>query len=183
MLEIILCSLFTILPDYLFRRYVQGKRFGREINFFSVWYELRWGIVSCLVLAVGLITLIFYFHPATTNVTALFRTVPILPETNGRVAEIFVKLTDEVKKGQPIFRLDDATTKAALAVADRRIAEVDAAMAVTPAEIAAAEGQVQQAQGAYDQAVQELETKRELNKRQADTSRAARSKNSRTSSP
>jgi multidrug resistance efflux pump len=168
MLELLLCSLFTIVPDYLFRRYAQGKRFGREINFFSVWYELRWGITSCLVLTVGLITLIFYFHPATTNVTSLYRTVPILPETNGRVAEIFVKLTDEVKKGQPIFRLDDAKAKAALEVSDRRIAEVDAALAVAPTEIAAAEGQVQQAQGSLDQAVDDRKTKQELNRRQAD---------------
>jgi multidrug resistance efflux pump len=168
MLEIILCSLFTILPDYLFRRYVQGKRFGREINFFSVWYELRWGITSCLILTVGLITLIFYFHPATTNVTALFRTVPILPETNGRVAEIYVNLTQEVKKGQPIFRLDDTKTRAALEVANRRVLEVEAAIAVAPTEIAAAEGQVQQAQGTLDQAVDDLKTKQELNRRQAD---------------
>src|SRR5215216_162574 len=165
MFEIILCSLFTILPDYLFRRYVQGKRFGREINFFSVWYELRWGITSCLILTVGLITLIFYFHPATTNVTALFRTVPILPETNGRVAEIYVNLTQEVKKGQPIFRLDDTKTRAALEVANRRVLEVDAAIAVAPADIAAAEGQVQQAQGTLDQAVDDLKTKQELNRR------------------
>jgi len=168
MLEIILCSLFTILPDYLFRRYVQGKRFGREINFFSVWYELRWGITSCLILTIGLITLIFYFHPATTNVTALFRTVPILPETNGRVAEVFVSLTGDVKKGQPIFRLDDAKTRAALEVANRRVLEVEAAIAVAPTEIAAAEGQVQQAQGTLDQANDELKTKQELNRRQAD---------------
>ena len=31
MLEILLCSLFTIVPDYLFRRYVQGKRFGKRL--------------------------------------------------------------------------------------------------------------------------------------------------------
>ena len=36
MLELILCSLFTILPDYLFRRYGQGKRIGHEITLFSV---------------------------------------------------------------------------------------------------------------------------------------------------
>ena len=34
MLELILCSLFTVLPDYLFRRYRQGKRWGEEITFF-----------------------------------------------------------------------------------------------------------------------------------------------------
>src|SRR3984893_17887990 len=88
MLELLLCSMLTILPDYLYRRFVQGKRLGKEITFFSVWFELRWGIVSCLMLTVSLITLIFYFHPSTTNAALLFRTVPILPETPGRVAEV-----------------------------------------------------------------------------------------------
>ena len=56
MLELLLCSLLTILPDYLFRRYVQGKRIGKEITLYSVWFELRWGITPCLMLTVGLIT-------------------------------------------------------------------------------------------------------------------------------
>src|SRR5262250_1682699 len=86
MLELMLCSLFTIVPDYLYRRYWQGKRFGKEITLFSVWFELRWGISACLILTVSLITTIFYNHPSTSNVTLFFRTVPILPETNGRVA-------------------------------------------------------------------------------------------------
>lgn len=50
MLEALLCSLITILPDYLYRRYVQGKRFGKEINLYSVWFELRYGIVACVIL-------------------------------------------------------------------------------------------------------------------------------------
>jgi len=60
MLELLLCSLVTIFPDYLYRRYVQGKRFGKEITFYSVWFELRWGITGCLILTVALITVIFY---------------------------------------------------------------------------------------------------------------------------
>ena len=52
MLEMFLCSLFTIFPDYLFRRYIQGKRFGKEITIYSVWYELRWGITGCVILTV-----------------------------------------------------------------------------------------------------------------------------------
>lgn len=36
MLEMFLCSLVTILPDYLLRRRFQGKRFGHEITFLSV---------------------------------------------------------------------------------------------------------------------------------------------------
>ena len=81
MVELFLCSLLTLLPDYLFRRYVQGKRLGQEITFYSVWFELRWGITGCLILTVLLITTVFYNHPATTNVTLFFRTVPIVAET------------------------------------------------------------------------------------------------------
>jgi hypothetical protein len=33
MLELLLCSLLTVFPDYLYRRYAQGKRLGREITF------------------------------------------------------------------------------------------------------------------------------------------------------
>ena len=100
MLEILLCSLVTILPDYLFRRYVQNKRIGKEITLFSVWFELRWGITACLILAVCLITVIFYNHPSTTNVTLFFRTVPIVPETNGRVAEVYVALQRPDRQGR-----------------------------------------------------------------------------------
>tara|TARA_A100000171_G_scaffold44332_1_gene47059 strand:+ start:657 stop:917 length:261 start_codon:yes stop_codon:yes gene_type:complete len=46
MFELLLCSMFTILPDYLVRRYRQGKRIGKEITLFSVWYELRYGITG-----------------------------------------------------------------------------------------------------------------------------------------
>ena len=42
MLELILCSLITVLPDYLFRRYRQGKHWGDQITFFTKQkYELR----------------------------------------------------------------------------------------------------------------------------------------------
>src|SRR6186997_1192642 len=108
MLEMLFCSMLTILPDYLFRRYVQGKRLGREITFYSVWFELRWGITSCVVLTVCLITVIFYNHPSTTNVTLYFRTVPIVPETIGRVAEVYVGYSGPIIEGTPLFRLDSS---------------------------------------------------------------------------
>ena len=50
MLELLLCSMLTIVPDYLFRRYAQGKHWAEEITFYSVWFELRWGITGCLIL-------------------------------------------------------------------------------------------------------------------------------------
>jgi multidrug resistance efflux pump len=78
MLELLLCSMLTILPDYLYRRVVQGKQIGREITLYSVWFELRWGITTCLMLTVALIAVVFYNHPATSNATVMFRTVPIV---------------------------------------------------------------------------------------------------------
>lgn len=165
MLEVILCSIVTVLPDFLFRRFVQGKRIGHEITLYSVWYELRWGITACLMLTVLLITLIFYFHPSTSSATSFFRTIPILPEATGRVSEIFVKVSDEVEKGQPIFKLDSSTQQAAVEVAQRRITEIDASMLMARADIAAAEAQIQQAKSAEEQALDELRTKRELARR------------------
>jgi multidrug resistance efflux pump len=165
MLEIILCSLVTILPDYLYRRFVQGKRIGHEITLFSVWFELRFGIVTCFMLAVGLITTIFYFHPSSTTATLFFRTIPLISETTGRVAEVHVDFSAPVKKGDVIFNLDSSKQRAALETARRKIAEVDAAMLAAQADVLKAEGQIQQAQGDVQQASDELNTKRDLQQR------------------
>ena len=165
MLELLLCSLVTIVPDYLYRRYVQGKRLGKEINFYSVWFELRWGITACLILTVSLITTIFYNHPSTSNVTMFFRTVPIVAETNGRVAEVYVGTSGPITQGAPIFKLDSSKQQAAVETARRKIAEVDAEMVVARTDIQKAEGQLQEATSAHQQAVDELETKQELQRR------------------
>ncbi len=165
MLEVVLCSFFTILPDFLYRYYRQGKRIGHEITLYSVWFELRWGITACLMLTVLLITVIFYNHPSTSMATSYFRTIPIVPEASGRVSEIYVKLSDPIEKGAPIFRLDSAKQEAALEVAKRRSAEVDAAMVMARSDIAATDGQIQQAKSSYQQAIDELNTKEELNRR------------------
>ncbi|QQO37361.1 HlyD family secretion protein [Bradyrhizobium diazoefficiens] len=165
MLELLLCSILTILPDYLFRRYVQGKHLGKEITFYSVWFELRWGIVSCLMLTIGLITLIFYFHPSSTTATLFFRTVPILPETVGRVAEVDLGVSEAVDKGAVLFKLDSSKQEAALETARRQIAEVDAAMVSAQTDVTRAEAQIQEAKSAHKQAVDELQVKSELQRR------------------
>ncbi|NWG23696.1 MAG: HlyD family secretion protein [Pseudorhodoplanes sp.] len=165
MLELVLCSILTVLPDFLYRRFVQGKRIGREITLFSVWYELRWGITACFMLTVTLITIIFYYHPSSTSVTSMFRAIPILPETSGRVSEIFVDLTDTVRKGDPIFKLDNSAQRAAVDTAQRRIAEIDANLQMARADLAAADAQIGQAKSAEQQALDELRTKQELYRR------------------
>jgi len=165
MLELMLCSLFTLVPDYLYRRYVQGKRIGKEITLFSVWFELRWGIIGCLMLTIGLITLIFYFHPSTTSAMLFFRTVPIVPETPGRVAEVKVGFSEAVTKGTVLFTLDSSKQQAAVETAKRKVAEVDAALVSAKVDVTKAEAQVQQANSDYQQAKDELDVKIELQRR------------------
>jgi multidrug resistance efflux pump len=165
MLELLLCSLLTIFPDYLYRRYAQGKRLGKEITIYSVWFELRWGITACLMLTIGLITVIFYNHPSTSNATLFFRAVPIVSETNGRVAEVHIGVSEPVQEGAPIFTLDNSRQKANVEVARRKIAEIDAALVAARTDVVAAEGRIQEAKGAERQALDELRTKEELLKR------------------
>ncbi|MGR9139938.1 HlyD family secretion protein [Rhizobium leguminosarum] len=162
MFELLLCSMLTILPDYLFRRYGQGKRIGRDITLYTVWYELRWGITACLLLTVSLITMIFYFHPSAQTATAIFRTVTIMPEATGRVEEVFIGLNQKVEAGSPLFRLDNSEQQAALETARRRVAEVEAGIKVTQTELIGVDGQIKEAQGAYQTAVDEYEMKAQL---------------------
>jgi multidrug resistance efflux pump len=165
MLELLLCSMLTILPDFLFRRFIQGKRLGREITLFSVWVELRWGITLCLLLTLSLITTIFYFHPSTKAAVAVFRTVTVLPETSGRVAETFVELAQRVEEGQPLFRLDSTLQEAAVEISRRKIAEIDAAAVTAKSKLAEAEARIGQARGGLKQAVDEFERREEIQTR------------------
>jgi multidrug resistance efflux pump len=162
MLEFLACSLITILPDFLFRRYAQGKRMGIEINLFTVWYELRWGITACAMLTISLITLVFYYHPTTTNVTSFFRTVTILSEGGGRVQEVYVVNNQDVNAGDKLFKLDASTQKAAIETAKRKIEEIAATAVVAQSDLASAIGSITQATGALKQAQDELDVKQTL---------------------
>ncbi|WP_170575917.1 HlyD family secretion protein [Ruegeria atlantica] len=165
MLELLFSALITIVPDYLYRRYKQGKRWGHEITLFNVWYELRWGLTACAILAVTLITVIFYFHPSTRNVSAAFRTVTILSDRAGRVAEVYVTNNETVAAGQAIFRLDTTRQEAAAETARRRIDEIDAALGVITTDIASAQAQVVAAEADFLQATDDLERRQSLAER------------------
>jgi multidrug resistance efflux pump len=165
MLELLLCSIVTVLPDYLIRRYVQGKRIGQEITLFSVWYELRYGITLCLILTLSLITTIFYFHPSTKAVASVFRTVTILPEITGRVEETYVGISQRVKQGDPLFRMEASRYEADIETATKRIAEIDARMLVAQAKLAESEARIEQARGALKEAQDELKARADVQQR------------------
>ncbi len=165
MLELFLCSMLTILPDYLYRRYRQGMRLGHEITLFSVWYVLRWGITFCLILTISLITAVFYFHPSTTAASSVFRTVTLMSEGSGRVAETFVEINQRVEEGQPLFRLDSRAQEAAVETAKRKIAEIEARMVTAKSQLAEAEARIVQARGALKQSMDELNRRMEVQRR------------------
>jgi multidrug resistance efflux pump len=109
--------------------------------------------------------MIFYFHPSTTSAALYFRTVPILPEGSGRVAEVKVGLSAPVKQGEILFSLDSSKQQAALETARRKIAEVDASLVAAEADIVKSEAQIAEAKAAYQQAKDELDVKSELQRR------------------
>ena len=63
-------------------------------------------------------------------------------------------------KVRALFRLDDTKQKAALESANKKIAEVDAAMVHAKADIVATQGQIEQAKGDLQQALDELDNQR-----------------------
>ena len=169
MLELLLCSMVTILPDFLYRRFGQDKRLGREITITSVWYELRWGITGCVLLTLALITVVFFYHPSSTSAVSYFRTIPILPEASGRVETVHVGLSQDVKAGDPIFSLDASAQQAAVTAARARVAEAEADLTIARTDRAAALARIEDARSALKQAQDELDTKLEIQRRNANT--------------
>lgn len=157
MLETLMCALVTVLPDYLFRRFVQGKRIGHEITLFTMWYELRWGLTTCAILALTVITTLFYFHPASKTAASYFRTVTILPQLGGRVSEVYVTNNQQVTAGQPIFRIEDFTQAAMVEAAHAQIAQVQASLKVAETDLAEADAGIAGARAALDQALEDLD--------------------------
>jgi multidrug resistance efflux pump len=81
------------------------------------------------------------------------------------VAQVHADFSAPVKKGEVLFTLDSAKQEAALETARRKVAEVDAAIVAAQADVAKADAQIQEAKSAYRQAAEELDVKRDLQKR------------------
>jgi multidrug resistance efflux pump len=141
-------------------------RWGVELTIFTVWYHLRWGITACVLLSLSLITIIFYYHPTTGNVSSFFRTVTIVSEAGGRVKEIFVENHQDVQAGDLIFKLDDKIQLANVDIAERKIEEIDSAIVITTSELQAAKAVIAQSKSAYAKILDELKRKEQLAKRQ-----------------
>jgi multidrug resistance efflux pump len=121
------------------------------------------------MLTIALILAVFYNHPATSNVTLFYRTIPILPEINGRVSQVAVNYRGHVEQGALLFKLDDSKQQAAVETARRKIVEVDADMVVARIDITKSEHQLEGAKSDYQQALDQLQTKEELKRRNSGT--------------
>ena len=77
MLELIIGAFFTIMPDYLYRRYFQKKRLGQEITLSNIWYELRWGLVAWSILTIVLLFLRARDEPSAPEIATIRAKVPI----------------------------------------------------------------------------------------------------------
>lgn len=157
MLELMFCAFFTVLPDYLVRRFLQKKRWGKELTFFTIWYELRWGITGCAILTISLITLVFYYHPSTSNVSPLFRTVTILPETSGRVDEVYIQNFQLVNQGDPLFSLDNSSQKSAVETAKSNLEAIKAEFSLVETDLESAEGLIASVESKLEQAQHDLQ--------------------------
>src|SRR5262249_26489747 len=110
--------------------------------------------------------MIFYYHPSTSSATLYFRTVPVMPVgVAGRVAEVNVGFTAQVKKDDVLFKLDSSKQEAVVETARRKIAQIDASIASAKADVVKAEAQVGEAKANLQQARDELDVKSELQRR------------------
>ena len=114
-----------------------------------------------------MITVVFYYHPSTTNVNSFFRTITILPEIGGRVVEVYVTNNQRVAAGDRLFKLDGTSQAAAAETARRRIAEFDAGLLVAKSDLDATTGAVKQARADYKQTREDLGRQQTLLKRRS----------------
>ncbi|GAH17187.1 unnamed protein product, partial [marine sediment metagenome] len=107
-------------------------------------------------------TVIFFYHPTTSNVILAYRTVSIISDRPGRVEKVYVRNNQALQAGDPIFRLDTSRERAAAETARRRISEFDAETVQAKAELTVAEGNIAVAQGDLRKAQDTLERREKV---------------------
>ena len=131
-------------------------------------------LLAGLVIVVVTVGLIWFVYDlfigsrtvSTDNAYVAGEIAQVTPETSGRIAQVFATDTQPVRKGQILFRIDDADQKlaveearAALAYAERRYGQslanneaLGAAASATTAQIATAQARLASSQAALDKA-------------------------------
>jgi multidrug resistance efflux pump len=112
----------------------------------------------------GLVIVMDYNHPATTNARIYFYTTPIVPQVRGRVIEVAARPNEPLKEGDVLFRLDPRPfqyavdeKRAALAEARQNVKQLEASFAQASAGVDKARAQVELARQSYDRQSELLE--------------------------
>lgn len=112
--------LFTSFPAVL--RYWQLRRRGEAM---TVW-NMKTAVFLWAIMAFGVFTLVFYFHPKTYAGVVPYRTVSVVAQTAGPVTEVAVTNGQRVAVGDLLFRIENSAQRAALAEAEAQRAVLDA---------------------------------------------------------
>ena len=138
MLEFLLTSFPVVI------RYYMLKRRGEAMTVSN----MKFAVLLWLMMAFGLFVAIFYYHPNSYTGIVPFRTVSVVAQSNGPVTELPVKNGQHVRKGDLLFKIEDATQVAALARAKAAFANLDANEAKARDGIKIAEANVSKAASA-----------------------------------
>jgi multidrug resistance efflux pump len=115
-------------------------------------YNIYWAVFIWLVLALGLMVGLLFYHPESQTGVLVFRTVPVVPERGGTVTELLVEPGDRVKPGQLLFTTDDSSERADVEVAQKVLAEIETAFAIAEVKIKSGQAAVEAAEASLEEA-------------------------------
>jgi multidrug resistance efflux pump len=126
-----------------------------------------------IVLISGLILLMSYNHPYTSDARIYFTTTPIVPAVKGPVVEVPVVANTPLKQGDMLFRIDPRPYQYAVDQKRAAIAEAEQKVLELKAALGAAESGVEEARAARDRAKQSFDRVNEANENARAAGRAA----------
>src|SRR5262245_54290256 len=96
-------------------------------------WTLPTAVLGGIFLIAGVLLIMNYYHPFSSNVRMYFATTPIMPSVKGRVGEVPVKRNEPLKGGDVLFKLDPRPyqyvvdqKKALLAEAEQNVKQLKA---------------------------------------------------------
>ena len=125
-------------------------------------YNVHRALFVWLALFIALVFVVEYYHPLTNNALIPFRTVPVVAERGGTVTQLEVVAGQHVDVGDLLFAVDDAREKAAVAVAQAAVEELQAETATAKAVARKAEQLVAHEKALFEETLIRFENESDL---------------------
>jgi multidrug resistance efflux pump len=129
-------------------------------------WTLPTAVLGGIFLISGILLIMNYNHPFTTNARIYFATTPIMPNVKGRVIEVPVEPNAPLNQGDTLFKIDPQPyqyvvdqKKALLAEAEQNVKQLKAAYDQALANVEKVNVQVKLAQEEYDRQAQLFQKK------------------------